>query len=51
MQGRRQLSPDLEVVVNAAGGNTGFGADRGPGLEGVLAAWGRATSPKRRTSR
>lgn len=34
-----ELGPDLDVVVNTAGGNTDFGAERSPGLDGVLAAW------------
>ncbi|MFJ7219247.1 SDR family NAD(P)-dependent oxidoreductase [Amycolatopsis sp. NPDC098790] len=34
-----ELGPDLDVVVNMAGGNTDFGGERGPGLAGVLSAW------------
>ncbi len=34
-----ELGPDLDVVVNMAGGNTDFGGEPGPGLDGVLSAW------------
>ncbi|MEV4145669.1 SDR family oxidoreductase [Amycolatopsis sp. NPDC049691] len=34
-----ELGPDLDVVVNSAGGNTDLAGEPGPGLAGVLAAW------------
>ncbi|SFW85309.1 SDR family NAD(P)-dependent oxidoreductase [Amycolatopsis australiensis] len=34
-----ELGPELDVVVNMAGGNTDLGAEPEPGLPGVLAAW------------
>jgi 3-oxoacyl-[acyl-carrier protein] reductase len=34
-----ELGPDLDVVVNMAGGNTDFDSAEGTGLEKVLSAW------------
>jgi 3-oxoacyl-[acyl-carrier protein] reductase len=34
-----ELGPDLDVVVNTAGGNTDFDTTEGTGLEQVLQAW------------